>query len=100
MSASVHSLAPTSTRTEPNTGPISEPIAARVRRLQAEAKAMAGEHIAELEHALDAVERLAEEIAEGGDAYPVGVREVARQLHDDCEARGQTIEAILHRAKS
>jgi len=43
------------------------------------------------------VETLAAEIADGGDAYPPGVRDLARRLVEDCEARVQTLEAIVAR---
>lgn len=69
----------------------------RARRLLAEAKAAALEHTAALEHALDAVASLSADIAEGGDAYPVGVRELSRQLTDDTVSRLQTLTSILNR---
>ena len=69
----------------------------RARRLLAEAKAAALEHTAALEQALDAVANLAADISEGGDAYPVGVRELSRQLTDDTVSRIQTLSAILNR---
>ena len=73
------------------------PIADRIRRLQSEAKSLAREHILALEQALVQVERLSVEIADGGDAYPVGVREIARRLAEDCEHRVQALEAIIRR---
>jgi hypothetical protein len=93
MTASALSLVPTG-KTSDTQG---EPISTRVRRLQAEARAMAYEHIDELARALENVHRLAAEISEGGDAYPVGVREVARRLAEETDGRGQAIEAILAR---
>lgn len=75
------------------TGDISE----RIRRLQAEAKSLAREHIFALERALVEVERLSAEIAGGGDAYPVGVRDLARRMAEDCEMKVQTLEAIASR---
>lgn len=69
----------------------------RARRLLAEAKAAALEHTAALETALDAVAGISAEISEGGDAYPVGVRELSRQLADDTVSRLQTLNAILNR---
>lgn len=75
-----------------------ESVAERVRKLQAEAKGLAREHILELERLLIEVERMSAEIADGGDAYPAGVREVARRLVEDCEAKVQTLEAIVSRA--
>lgn len=75
-----------------------ETISERVRQLQAEAKSLARDHILALEEALFEVERLAAEIADGGDAYPPGVRDIARRLVEDCENRVQTLEAITKRS--
>ena len=74
-----------------------ETVAERVRRLQAEAKQLAKDHIHALTAAMSEVEKMAAEIAEGGDAYPAGVRDLARRFVDDCEARVQTLEAITAR---
>jgi hypothetical protein len=73
-------------------------VADRVRALQAEAKGLAREHVQELERLLLEVEKMSAEIAEGGEAYPAGVRDIARRLVEDCEARVQTLEAIVSRA--
>ncbi len=81
----------------PNTSPKTETVAQRVRRLQQEAKALAKDHIRTLTAQLMEVEQLAAEIADGGDAYPPGVRDLARRLVDDCEMRVQTLEAITAR---
>jgi hypothetical protein len=70
----------------------------RIRRLQAEAKSLAREHIAALGTALMEVERLSSEIAEGGEAYPAGVREIARRLVEDCEMKVQTLEVLASRS--
>jgi inorganic triphosphatase YgiF len=72
-------------------------LSERVKRLQAEAKALAREHVQALEDALAEVERLSAEIAEGGEAYPPGVRDIARRLVEECESRVQTLEAIVSR---
>ena len=77
--------------------PKQETVAQRVRRLQQEAKQLAKDHIRSLNQALVDVEQLAAEIAEGGDAYPPGVRDLARRLVEDCEMRVQTLEAIVAR---
>jgi len=74
-----------------------ESVAERVRRLQAEAKQLAKDHIKSLSAQLVAVEELAAEIAEGGEAYPPGVRDLARRLVEDMDARVQTLEAIVSR---
>jgi hypothetical protein len=74
-----------------------ETASLRAKRLLAEAKAAALEHTAALEGALESVAALASEVSEGGDAYPVGVRELSRQLTDDVVSRLQTLNAILNR---
>ena len=74
-----------------------ETVAERVRRLQAEARLLAKDHVRALTDAIMNAERLAAEIAEGGDAYPPGVRDLARRFVEDCEARVQTLEAISAR---
>jgi len=80
--------------------PREEAISVKVRRLQAEARAMAREHVAALEEGLLALARLADEIAEGGEAYPVGARQMASQLIADCQGRAATLDAILVRTAS
>lgn len=75
-----------------------ETVSQRVRRLQGEAKQAAKDHVQALSGALVKVEELAAEIAGGGDAYPPGVRDVARRLVEDMDARVQTIEAIMNRS--
>jgi hypothetical protein len=75
-----------------------EALSDRIKRLQNEARTLAREHIMALQSALIAVEGMAAEIAEGGEAYPPGVRDIARRLVEDCEARVQTLEAITKRA--
>jgi hypothetical protein len=74
-----------------------ETVAERVRRLQTEAKQLAKDHVKSLSSAMVELEQLAAEIADGGDAYAPGIREVARQLAEDLDARVQTLEAIAAR---
>ncbi len=81
-----------------NQVPTGQSVADRIRLLQTQARALARDHIEALESALLQVERLSAEIADGGEAYPVGVREVARRLAEDCEASGNTLKAIAGRA--
>ena len=69
----------------------------RVRRLQMEARALAIEQVEELERRLNDAAALAREIAAGGDAYPVGAREIASRLAEDLPARAETIKAIVSR---
>lgn len=77
--------------------PKAETVAQRVQRLQAEAKQLAKDHVKALSTAMAGLEELAAEIADGGDAYAPGVREVARQLSEDLDSRLQTLEAIVAR---
>ena len=77
--------------------PKSESVAERVRRLQAEAKQLAKDHIKALTTRIAELEVMAAEIAEGGEAYPPGVRDLARRMVDDCDSRIQTLEAIVAR---
>ena len=72
-----------------------ETAADRIRKLQAEAQTLARAQIEELHVAMVALARHAEEIAEGGEAYPVGARELARRLVDEVGQRAQTLQAIL-----
>jgi hypothetical protein len=77
--------------------PKSETVAERVRRLQTEAKQLAKDHVRSLSAQMVAIEQMAAEIAEGGEAYPPGVRELASRLVEDLESRVQTLEAIVSR---
>lgn len=74
-----------------------ETVAQRVRRLQAEAKALAKDHVNAFGAAMVDLERLAGEIAEGGDVYAPGVRDLARRLAEELDARAQTLRAIASR---
>jgi hypothetical protein len=96
MSPSLSVVADNDLKTS-TSAPKAETVAQRVRRLQAEAKQLAKDHIRALNQALVDVEQLAAEISEGGDAYPPGVRDLARRLVEDCEMRVQTLEAIVAR---
>lgn len=77
--------------------PKTETVAQRVRRLQSEAKQLAKDHVKALTAAIVEVEQMAAEIAEGGEAYPPGVRDVARRLVEDMDSRVQTLDAIVAR---
>jgi hypothetical protein len=67
----------------------------RVRRLQEEAKLLAREQIKEFEVALLETARMADEIAEGGDIYPIGVREICRRMAEELPRNHQTLQAII-----
>lgn len=79
------------TTTKPQT------VAERVRALQAEAKQLARDHVHALTAKMLEAETLAAEIANGGEAYPAGVRDLARRFVEDTDARVQTLEAIAAR---
>jgi hypothetical protein len=71
-----------------------ETVSAKVRRLQAEAKALAKDHVKAQAASMADVAALASEIATGGEAYHAGTRDVARRLSEDLEARLQILEAL------
>lgn len=77
--------------------PIAETVAQRVRRLQAEARQLAKDHVRSFTDAMTDLEQLAAEIADGGEAYPPGVRDIARRLAEELDSRVQTLEAISAR---
>lgn len=86
------------TRLPRSAAPPAETVAQRVQRLQREARQLAREHLAALAAQIVAVEEMAAEIAEGGDVYPVGARELCRRLVEDMESRVSTLEAIVARS--
>ena len=69
----------------------------RVQRLQREARLLAREQIEAMGRDLDDLAQRAREIAEGGDAYAVGVREMASRLAADLPQKSQSLLAILNR---
>lgn len=75
-----------------------ETTSGRVRRLQLEARALAVEQVEALERVLMDASRMAKEIADGGDAYPVGARELAGRLSADLPAKAETLKAIVSRS--
>jgi hypothetical protein len=70
----------------------------RVRRLQMEARALAVEQVEALEKLLLQASAMAQDIADGGDAYPVGARELAGRLASDLPAKAQTLKAVVSRS--
>ena len=88
---SVHRLLSTSSTIETGT------LAERMERLRADANAVAAEHINALMQALNDAAALADQVAGGGEAYGVGVREMARRLHTDLAAKALSLQAIRER---
>lgn len=72
-----------------------ETVAERVRRLQNEARALAFGQIETMQDQMRALAVLADEVAEGGDVYPVGAREIARRMSEELVAKAQTLQAIV-----
>ena len=80
----------------PSPGEPESPVE-RIRRLQAETRSLAREHIEMLATALSEVSRLSGEISGGGELYPVGARELARRLTDEAGNHALTLTAIIDR---
>jgi hypothetical protein len=74
-----------------------ESRAERVRRMQENARALAREQVEVMSEALLDIAHMATEIADGGEAYPVGVRELSRRLASDLAVHAKTIEVLLQR---
>ena len=81
-------------------GTTAESPAVRAARLLAEAREAAGEHVKLLEQALTDVGVIAQQIADGGEVYPVGVRELCRRLAEDAAAKSQTVDAMFQGAQA
>ena len=79
---------------ENQVAPVRESRTARVRRLQEEARALAREQISEFEVLLDATAKMALEIADGGEVYSIGAREICRRLADELPRTLQTLQVI------
>ena len=69
----------------------------RVRRLQQEARLLAREEVQALETRIAEAALQARAIAEGGEAYPAGVRELCERMAAELEGRLQTLSAIANR---
>ena len=74
-----------------------ESTADRVKRLQHEARLLAREEVEMLEAKLAEVVAMAAAVAEGGDAYPAGIRELCSRMVSDTEQRAQTLKALVER---
>jgi hypothetical protein len=75
-----------------------ETTAERVKRLQMEAKALALEEVEALERVLLEAAARARAVADGGDAYPVGCREIASRLAADLPSKAETMRVIVQKA--
>lgn len=75
-------------------------VAERVKRLQQEAKLLAHEEVETLEQKMSVVIAHAKSIADGGDAYPAGVRDLAGRISADLDQKAHMLQAILERTAS
>ena len=75
-----------------------ESLAEKMRRLREEAQASARAHTRVFLRILDELDAIAADISDGGEAYPVGVREAARQLSSDLEGARLNVTSIIERA--
>jgi hypothetical protein len=71
--------------------------AEKIRRLREAAAVEARNHVKMFEQALQDLELLAADIAEGGEEYPVGIREAARRLSPEITGARLNITSLLGR---
>ncbi|HTI66831.1 MAG TPA: hypothetical protein VL460_04710 [Caulobacteraceae bacterium] len=71
--------------------------AVRATHLRAQAKAAAYEQTRAVDDALRGTIALAREIAEGGDAYPAGIRDLCGRMAAEAEQRRQLLEVLAAR---
>ena len=69
----------------------------RIKRLQEEARILAHEEVERLNSDLRRLADQAKLIADGGDAYPVGVRELAGRISADTAQRADMLRALIER---
>src|ERR1700722_6108493 len=74
-----------------------ESAARRIRQLRQEAHDLAREQIEGFARDLGMIAQRAAEIADGGEAYPVGARELASRLAEDLPHKAQHLTALLGR---
>lgn len=75
-----------------------ETTAQRVKRLQEEARLLAREEVERLDRDLRRLAEQARTIADGGEAYPAGIRELAGRIGVDTAQRAEILRALLERA--
>jgi hypothetical protein len=74
---------------------VAEPVPERIRRLLWEAKVLAADHTTAFGSEMLEFAAQAREIADGGEAYPPGVRELATRIAVDLEITAKSLVAIL-----
>ena len=73
-------------------------LAERMERVRNDANRVAFEHTGALLRTFEEAAALASEVAGGGEAYHVGVRELARRAHIDLTASVLNLRCIVGRA--
>jgi hypothetical protein len=68
-----------------------------MRQLQFEARALGREQLEALARDLSALATRAAEIAAGGEAYPVGARDVASRLAEELPRKSQLLLSLARR---
>ena len=74
-----------------------ETTSQRVKRLQEEARLLAREEVERLDRDLRRLAEQAQSVAEGGDAYPAGMRELAGRISVETAQRADMLRALLER---
>lgn len=69
-------------------------LGALIARLTGEARDAAREHVGELDAALARVALLAQDVSEGGEAYPVGIRAICRSLAASMPLQQRSLRAF------
>lgn len=72
-------------------------ISSRIKSLQEQAKSLAKEHIRDFVTLIEELEAMATDISDGGDAYPAGIRDIARQMAERAEGDRKNIESLSAR---
>lgn len=80
----------------PDTG--SAALHERIQQMRVETRLLVMEHVDRLRDSLLRTQQIAEQIADGGEIYPPGVRELAARVREDAAAKAQTLGAIMARA--
>lgn len=76
-----------------------ETTAQRVQRLQEEARLLAREEVERLDRDLRRLADQAKIIADGGDAYAAGIRELAGRISVETAQRADILRALLERLR-
>lgn len=74
-----------------------ETTAQRVKRLQEEARLLAREEVERLDRDLRRLADQARAVADGGEAYTAGVRELAGRISVDTAQRAEILRALIER---